>query len=355
MKKQTENIIEEDIAQITDKLADISKKLEGRTVLITGGSGFLGKYIIGTIYYLNKNKFKNPCKVISLDNYITSAHNDYYKIPKNEYINYKKKDVTKTVSINSSIDYIIHAAGIASPIYYQRYPLETIKVAVDGTKNMLDLAVKRKVKSFLYFSSSEIYGNPTPDAIPTKETYNGNVSSIGPRSCYDESKRLGETYCMNYFTIFKTPIKMVRPFNIYGPGMRPNDYRVIPSFIFNALHKKPLPVHLKGRQTRAFCYIADATVAIFKVLLSEQNGEVYNIGNDEKEIDMNELAQTLNSVFDKKLVINHIPYPKDYPAGEPQRRCPSLKKIRSNLDYKPAVTLKDGLARTSAWCRVNWR
>src|SRR5579859_1619790 len=107
---------------------------------------------------------------------------------------------------------------------------------------MLNLAVKKKVKSFLFFSSSEIYGNPTPEAIPTKETYNGNVSSIGPRACYDESKRLGETFCLTYYSIYKTPVKIVRPFNIYGPGMRPNDYRVIPSFISNALNKNPLPV-----------------------------------------------------------------------------------------------------------------
>lgn len=355
MKKQTENIIEEDIAQIVDSIADIVKKLEGKTVLVTGGSGFLGKYIVGTIQHLNKNKFKKPCKLISIDNNITSVNSNYYKIPKNDYIIFKKRDVTKPISIKSSIDYIVHAAGIASPIYYQKYPLETINVAVDGTKNLLNLAVQKKVKSFLFFSSSEIYGNPTPDAIPTKETYNGNVSCIGPRSCYDESKRLGETYCMNYFAIYNTPIKIVRPFNIYGPGMRPNDYRVISSFIYNALHKKPLLVHLKGKQTRTFCYISDATVAIFKVLLSEQNGEVYNIGNDEKEIDMNELAHTLNHVFDKKLVINHIPYPKDYPGGEPQRRCPDLHKIKKNLGYKPAVLLKEGLARTYTWCKLNWR
>ncbi len=346
------DIIKTDIEEIAKSIKKISNRLEGKTIVITGGSGFLGRYILGTLIFLNENVLNKPCKIISIDNYITSSGS---RISDSErYVEYIKHDVTKPLNLPGKVDYIMHAAGIASPIYYQKYQLETINVAVVGTTNMLELARKKKVKSFLFFSSSEIYGNPTPNAIPTKETYNGNVSPIGPRSCYDESKRLGETLCMTYHSVYKTPIKMVRPFNVYGPGLRASDYRVIPTFIFNGIKGKAIPVHANGKQTRTFCYISDAVAGFFKVLLSKKSGEVYNVGNDDNEIDMNKLAKILDKIFDNKLNIKNISYPKGYPQGEPQRRCPDLSKIKKELGYNPNVDLEEGLRRTLAWCRKNW-
>ncbi len=175
------------------------------------------------------------------------------------------------------------------------------------------LGREKKVKSFLFFSSSEIYGDPDPNFIPTPETYRGNVSSIGPRSCYDESKRLGETICMIYFNLYNIPVKIVRPFNIYGPGMLRDDYRVVPTFVTHALEGKPLPVHDKGNQTRTFCYITDGIVGFLKVLLSKENGEVFNVGNDENEINMIGLAQVVSEIYEKKIQFHTIPYPKQYP------------------------------------------
>lgn len=347
------DIIEADIEEIVKSIKAIANKLNGKTIVITGGSGFLGRYILGTLIFLNKNVLYKPCKIISIDNYITSSGSNI--LDKEKYVKYIKHDVTKPLNLSGKVDYIMHAAGIASPIYYQKYQLETIDVAVTGTRNMLELARKKKVKSFLFFSSSEIYGNPTSDAIPTKETYNGNVSSIGPRSCYDESKRLGETLCMTYYSVYKTPIKMVRPFNVYGPGLRSSDYRVIPTFIFNGIKGKVIPVHANGKQTRTFCYISDAVTGFFKVLLSEKNGEVYNVGNDDNEINMNQLAKILNKIFGNKLNIENISYPKGYPQGEPQRRCPDLSKIKKELGYSPNVDLEGGLRRTVIWCRQNWQ
>lgn len=350
---KNKDIIEADIEEIAKSIKAIANKLDGKTIVITGGSGFLGRYILGTLIFLNKNVLNKPCKIISIDNYITSSGSKISD--KEKYVKYIKHDVTKPLNIIGKVDYIMHAAGIASPIYYQKYQLETIDVAVNGTRNMLELAKMKKVKSFLFFSSSEIYGNPTSDAIPTKETYNGNVSSIGPRSCYDESKRLGETLCMTYYSVYKTPIKMVRPFNVYGPGLRANDYRVIPTFIFNGIKGKVIPVHENGKQTRTFCYISDAVSGFFKVLLSEKNGQAYNVGNADNEIDMNQLAKILNKIFDNKLNIKNISYPKDYPQGEPQRRCPDLSKIKNELGYNPRVNLEEGLKRTLSWCRQNWQ
>lgn len=347
------DIIKKDIDEIIESIKKISNQLEEKTIVITGGSGFLGRYILGTLIFLNENILRKPCKIISIDNYITSSGSKVSD--KGKYVKYIKHDVTKPFNISGKVDFIMHAAGIASPIYYQKYQLETIDVAVNGTRNMLEFARKKKVKSFLFFSSSEIYGNPTLDNIPTKETYNGNVSSIGPRSCYDESKRLGETLCMTYYSVYQTPIKMVRPFNVYGPGLRVNDYRVIPTFIFNGIKGNVIPVHASGNQTRTFCYISDAVSGFFKVLLSEKSGQVYNVGNADNEINMNQLAKILNKIFDNKLNIKNISYPKNYPQGEPQRRCPDLSKIKKELGYNPNVNLEEGLRRTLIWCKQNWQ
>lgn len=347
-----DNIIQEDIKNIANSLRKNSLVFEGKTILITGGSGFLGKYIIETFLYLNKDILKKPCRIINIDNNITSYKSKSLK--KEKYIQYINHDVARPIRLKEKLDYIIHAAGIASPIYYQKYPLEAISVAVDGTRNMLELARKKKVKAFLFFSSSEIYGDPPREQIPTKETYNGNVSSIGPRACYDESKRLGETLCMTYYNLYKTPVKIVRPFNVFGPNMRSEDYRVIPRFIYNALNKKPIPVYIHGKQTRSFCYIADAVLAFFLVLLKGKNGEVYNVGSDNKEITINELAGIINDLFNKQLNIKNLSYPSDYPQGEPQRRSPDLTKIKRETGYRPLIEFREGLNRTKKWCELNW-
>jgi len=219
---------------------------------------------------------------------------------------------------------------------------------------MLELAKEKKVKSFLFFSSSEIYGNPPPETLPTKETYLGNVSSIGPRSCYDESKRLGEALCMVFFRYFGSPIKIVRPFNVFGPGMQANDFRVIPRFIASIIYNQPIPVYAGGKQTRTFCYISDAVSGFLLVLLAGKNGEVYNVGSNQKEISINYLAKVFNKIFKNKLKILHLSYPKDYPQGEPRRRCPDVSKIKKELKYRPRVGLEKGIMRTFSWCQKNW-
>lgn len=351
----TENrVIKEDIKEIVEQISQYYVLLSGKTILITGGLGFIGRYMVGTLQYLNKYILKKPSKIIIIDNYITSEGNKLFIFPQKDKPTFIKHNVTKPLNISGNIDYIIHAAGIASPAYYQKYPLETIDVAVMGTRNMLEVARKKRVKGFLFFSSSEVYGDPLLTEIPTKETYRGNVSSLGHRACYDESKRLGETLCMTYLRLYKMPIKIVRPFNIFGPGMRSNDYRVIPSFLFNALVSKPLRVHADGKQTRTFCYITDAVVSFFLVLLAGGKGEVYNVGNDQNEITMNRLAGKINKIFQQELKIINIPYPENYPRGEPQRRCPNLAKIKKDLGYQQKVDLETGLVRTLNWSRNNW-
>lgn len=342
-------IISEDIKRIANEIKNQSSAFSGKTILITGGSGFLGKYFLNTFWYLNDNVLKKKCNVLSVDNYITGTKEDGSFFRKDKYFTFIKHDVRTKFIYDGPVDYIIHAAGIASPIYYMKYPLETLEVATLGTRNMLELARTKNVKSFLNFSSSEVYGDPDPNFVPTPETYPGNVSSIGPRSCYDESKRLGETMCLVYYKLFDIPVKIVRPFNVYGPGMRIDDYRVIPSYLTSALKKLPLPVHAGGNQTRTFCYISDAIVAFFKVLLSKKSGEVYNVGNDTPEVNMMHLARLVSELFSNKISITSVRYPDHYPKEGPKRRCPDITKMKKSLGFSPSVDLKVGLLRTLQW------
>jgi len=345
----THKIIEEDIKNIAKDIADISPSLSGKTLLITGGAGFLGNYFIDVIDHLNKKVLGKPCKIISIDNFITGVK---YRTEEGPNFLQIKHNITDPLKINEEIDYIIHAAGIASPKFYRKFKIETIDVATLGTKNILELAKEKNIKSTLFFSSSEIYGDPDPKFVPTPETYVGRVSCTGPRSNYDESKRLGETLCIAYFQEHGIPVKTVRPFNIFGPGMRLDDYRVIPNFVANAFKGKPIPVYGEGNHTRTFCYISDGIAGFFKVLLSDFNGEAFNVGNDNDEISMENLAKIVVEIFDNKIGIENTQGPTDaYSSADPKRRCPDLTKIKEKLNYTPKVDLKTGIKRFIRWVK----
>jgi len=344
-------IIREDIQAIASSIAREAPLLDEKTILITGGAGFLGKYFLAVFHHLNRHVLSRPCRVISVDNYITGDRDPSFEFYGNEHILDVWADVCHPLPVRERVDYIIHAAGLASPVYYQQFPLETIDSAVVGTKNLLELARRNPVKGFLFFSSSEIYGDPDPSVIPIPETYCGNVSSIGPRACYDESKRLAETICTIYHQRYDIPTKIVRPFNVFGPGMKHNDRRVVPMFVFKMLNGESLPVHGDGHQTRTFCYISDAIAGFLKALLRGSPGGVYNIGNSENEMPMRDLAALVTSFANRKTGFACVPYPPTYPGGEPQRRCPDIAKARAELGYEPQVSVHEGLERTIAWCR----
>lgn len=345
-------IIDEDITAIAQRVEKEAGELSGRTVLISGGAGFLGRYFLGVFRHFNAHVLARPCRVISVDNYITGERDSTFGRTDDPHVLSLWGDITQPLPVREPLDFIIHAAGLASPVYYQQYPLETIESAVVGAKNLLELARQHELRGFLLFSSSEIYGDPDPRAIPTPETYCGNVSSIGPRSCYDESKRLAETLSLIYQQRHGVPVRIVRPFNIYGPGMKPDDRRVVPMFTLKTLAGDTLPVHGDGHQTRTFCYITDAIAGFLKVLLSGATGGVYNVGNDDMEISMRDLAQLFVELSGSGARVETIPYPDSYPAGEPQRRCPDLTKIRTELQYAPSVSLREGLQRFLSWARA---
>lgn len=344
---------QDDVKDLIDNLGADAHRFSGKTILLSGGGGFLGRHFIAVFRRLNKDVLAKPCRIISADNYITgdqlALHEDGRLDPNIVDV---WADVSHPLPVREDLHFIMHAAGVASPVFYMKYPLETIESAVQGTKNLMELARKNKdLEGFLYFSSSEIYGDPDPKAVPTPETYHGYVSSVGPRACYDESKRLGETISTIYQQQFSVPVKIVRPFNVFGPGMKHNDRRVIPMFTYEALNGRALPVHGDGRQTRTFCYITDAISGFLKVLLKGTPGDAYNIGNSNNEISMADLARMFGAVVPGSNV-KFIDYPDTYPAGEPQRRCPDLAKAAKDLGYASKVDLQDGLSRFVGWARA---
>ena len=339
--------IPNDIDEIVERVSSIAKDLSGKSVLLSGGRGFLGRYFMEVFNQLNKKVLDKPVTVIVLDNLITAGEEGAH-IPEHDHIKFVEHNIIHPYNCEEPLDYIIHAAGIASPYYYRAYPIETLEVAINGTQNLLTLAEKSNAR-FSFFSSSEIYGDPDAKHIPIRESYRGNVSCQGPRACYDESKRVGETLCYIYHTKNGIMTNTIRPFNVYGPGMQEMDYRVLPSFASRIKSDSPLHIYGDGTQTRTFCYITDALTGFFKVFLRGVPGEAYNIGNPKPEVSMIDLAETLKSISPNEIKYNMIEYPDSYPADEPMRRSPDIRKAFLQLGFEPIVTLEEGLSRFLSW------
>jgi len=340
-------LLETDIVEIADRIQEQAQAFSGKTVLLTGARGFLGRYFMEVFANLNQGKLAKPVTLIALDNLIT-AGKEGAEIPDFPNVKFIQHDVIQPFDYDGDIDYIIHAAGIASPYYYRAYPLETLEVAITGTRHMLELAERKKAR-VVFFSSSEIYGDPDPKHVPMSESYRGNVSCQGPRACYDESKRVGETLCYIFHTTHGTHTNTIRPFNVFGPGMQETDYRVLPNFASRIKAGLPLNVYGTGHQTRTFCYITDAMVGFLQVILKGVAGEAYNIGNPKPEISMLELVDIIAKVSKTDVACNVIEYPDSYPADEPNRRAPDIRKAKLQLEFAPDIDLETGLQRFLNW------
>lgn len=348
-------LLPSDIEEIYGRNQISLRGLLGKQVLITGAGGFLGRYFISLIQYVNKVSENDSVSVVALENYVTlhqEAKKEGFKTS-DKNIQWIFGDATIGSELPNKFDYIIHAAGIASPEHYRANPLETIHVAVDVTRKLLEKCARDDSK-MLFFSSSEIYGNPPASAIPTSEEFKGYVASRGPRACYDESKRLGETLCWIFQEYYNVNVSVVRPFNVYGPGMLPRDFRVLPNFANQIIQGKKLLIYGSGHQTRTFCYVVDAIDAFVKVLMSSKSPDVFNVGNPNPEITVNQLAEMMCDIFGATGHYQQIPYPKSYPDDEPMRRCPDITKIQTVLNYKPTVSLDEGLRRFMKWASENY-
>lgn len=340
-------IIQEDIEYIINHNLDWNI-LSNSTVLISGASGFLPSYIVETLVYLNEKQNKN-IKIIALVRNKEKALKRFEHHKNIKDLEFLVQDVCETININSEkkIDYIIHAASNASPKFYGTDPVGTINANVLGTVNLLKLAKEKSVKSFLFFSSGEVYGEVKENQIPTKENDYGYIDLLNVRSCYAESKRIGENLCVSWHHQYGIPIKIIRPFHTYGPGMDLNDGRVFADFVSDVIKNRNIVMKSDGSNTRAFCYISDFTVGMFSALLKGEIGVAYNVGFN-KETSIVGLAKMLVRLFPEKnlkVMMNNSYVSKEYLKSTVKRTCPDISKIKS-LGWEPKIEIEEGFKRT---------
>ncbi len=295
--KSAKEVVETDLDYICDNLGAELSAMAGKELLIVGGAGFLGYYLVQSVLHANRiGRARPPVQVTVYDNYSRGMPSWLSDLSSDTNLTLVRHDITDPLPHHiRDFDYIVHGGSIASPTYYRQYPIETMDANVNGVRTLLEYARRqgdrgKPLDGFLFFSSSEIYGDPTPDDIPTPETYRGSVSCTGPRACYDESKRYGETLCVNFARQHGVPAKTARPFNNIGPGLKISDRRVLPDFARDVLAGRDIVMLSDGGPRRTFCYVADAVIGYYKILVRGHVGEAYNIGVESPEISVAELA-----------------------------------------------------------------
>ncbi len=339
----------DDARHVARRHAETLDPLAGTTVLVTGASGFLMSYVLDVVAASNDLRGGDPCRIIAVNNLSSGLADRVAHLVSRPDVRFLEHDVAQPLDPGEPVRWIVHGATMASPTFYRRFPLETIDVNVTGTRWLLELARAQDVAGMIYMSSSEIYGDPEPAAIPTPEDYRGIVSCTGPRACYDESKRIGETLATVYHRMHGTRVVSIRPFNVYGPGQRLDDGRVVPDLLSAAIERRPLVLLSDGRPTRSFCYARDAAAGILCALVAGEPGTAYNVGND-AEVSMAELARAVAAAAGPpELPVEHATSPDpDYLTDNPNRRCPDLARLRGVAGWSPEVDLLTGLRRTLA-------
>ena len=310
--------------------------MRGKRAVVLGGAGFLGSHLCETM-------LGQGAQVVAVDNLITGNIANLSTFRSKPGFEYLQHDICEPISVAGPVDYVLNFASPASPIDYARLPIETLRVGSRGTENALDLAVA-KGAVFMQASTSEVYGDPS--VHPQTEEYWGNVNPIGPRSCYDEAKRYGEALLMAYHRTKGLRTRLLRIFNTYGPRMRLDDGRVIPSFVGQALRNEDFTVFGNGTQTRSFCYVDDEVRGILALLQSDLT-EPINVGNP-NEFTMLQLVELVRKLTGCTGKVGFQPFPKD----DPKQRKPDITKARTKLGWEPQVQLEEGLTRTVAWFRT---
>lgn len=304
-----------------------SENLPKGRYLVTGGAGFVGSH-------LSQRLLELGCEVVVMDNFITGRRSNIQNLLGNSKFSLVEKDIIESLEISGGLAGIFHMASPASPVDYMKFPIETLRVGSMGSDNVLNLAHQKKCP-ILVASTSEIYGDPLEH--PQKESYWGNVHTIGPRGCYDESKRYLEAITMAYHRVHKVSTRIIRIFNTYGPKMRTDDGRVVPNFCMQALANEDITVYGEGKQTRSFCYVDDLVEGILRVIQCDHI-EPINLGNP-VETTIYEFAERIITMAKSHSKIIHQPLPQD----DPKTRCPDISKARKLLDWKPTVDLETGL------------
>lgn len=339
-------IILEDLAHIIESPLEWTV-FSDQTVLITGANGFLPAYMVETLLFLCQKGIIQNVKILALVRNIAKAQSRFKYYLNDSHLEFIVQDVCDPFLTGYKLDFIIHAASQASPKYYGSDPTGTLKANTIGTISMIELAKIHDVKSFLYFSSSEVYGRLDESKIPTSENDYGYLDPSNVRSCYAESKRMGETICVSWFYQYGVPAKIIRPFHTYGPGMALDDGRVYADFIADVVNNRDIIMKSDGSARRSFCYLSDATIAFFMILLNGINGEAYNVGNTDCEISILELSNRLVSLFPQKgiSVIFKESKNSSYIKSKVLRSCPDTSKIKK-IGWNPTVGIDDGFHRT---------
>jgi len=307
-----------------------------KRVLVTGGAGFVGSHLCERL-------LADGHEVICLDNFFTGTHANVAHLREHPRFELFRHDVQEPLTME--VDQIFHLACPASPIHYQRNPVRTIRTAVEGTLNLLDVAREASAR-MLIASTSEVYGDPAEH--PQTESYWGNVNPIGPRACYDEGKRCAEALATSYASQYGVQVRIARIFNTYGPRMHENDGRVVSNFVVQALSGKPLTIFGDGKQTRSFCFVTDLIEGFVRLMASEHGSDPVNLGNP-RESTMLELATLIKQMTGSRSEIIHEPLPKD----DPVRRNPDITRAKKLLGgWGPKVPLEEGIAATIAYFRT---
>ena len=334
--------IQDDIKAIVDSLSNEGIAFEDKTILVTGGAGFLGSWICDVLFGLKG-------KILCLDNLSSGRIDNIENLLDSEKFRYIEHDISKPIFFDENIDILLHFASRASPLEFTKFPIQILKANTLGTWISLGIAKKHDAR-FVLASTSEVYGDPDPQHIPTPETYFGNVNPNGVRSCYDESKRVAEAFTAAYRLQHGLDTRIVRIHNTYGPRMRAGDVygRVVTRFIDQALGGAPLTVFGDGRQTRSFTYVTDMVKGILKVAhFSDLSGETFNLGSV-YEMAIIELARTVLELTDSDSELEFHPLPQD----DPNRRCPDTSKAERIIFWKVVTLLKEGLNKTIAWLEM---
>lgn len=351
-------LLPEDLDDITNDLGELSRLFKNKRVVLAGSLGFLGYGFLHFLAHLNEKFGLNICvDALDIRSPDTVSWAKKLQSAADNGITFYEFDIADKQQFENlgRFDYFIHAASIASPSFYRQFPIQTIKANIFGLFNLLEFSVKQAPSAgILFFSSSEVYGDPDAAFVPTAEDYVGRVSFTGPRACYDESKRLGETICVNFHQEHDLNIKIARPFNNYGPGLLLGDKRLVPDICKSILANENIELFSDGSPTRTFCYISDAIKGYLRTLLIGNSGTAYNIGNDKPEITVTQMAEFFAEEANlitgySKDIISSQSQDRAYLTDNPQRRCPDLKRARAELGFEPRIDVKSGARRTLRW------
>jgi len=335
------NVVKEDVDSLVGVLHGQGVDFKGQSIVVTGGAGFLGSYLCDVLV-------KQKAQVICVDNFSSGRMENIQHLTGFDNFTLVEHDISQPIFFDKQIDVVFHLASRASPLEFAKFPIQIMKANTLGTWVALGIAKDHNAR-LVYTSSSEIYGDPDPEHIPTLESYAGNVDPVGPRSCYDEAKRAGEAFINAYRIQHGLDTRILRVFNTYGPRMRPGDVygRVVSRFVDQALSGRPLTVFGDGTQTRAFTYLSDMVEGILKAAwTTEAAGEVFNLGSS-VETRIIDLARMVLELTGSESEIEFRSLPQD----DPRRRCPNVSKAKRVLGWEPRISIEQGLLRTIVWFR----